>query len=48
MATVGPDVGEGILSGVQWLPKGRWGVVAGKREHFEQVDLDEGCGGTWA
>jgi hypothetical protein len=41
MATVGTDVGEGILSGVEWLPKERWGVVAGKREHFEQADLDE-------
>jgi hypothetical protein len=41
MATAGPDVGLGILSGVQWLPHGRWGVVAGKRERFEKVDLDE-------
>ena len=41
MATAGTDVGQGILSGVQWLPHGRWGVVAGKRERFEKVDLDE-------
>jgi hypothetical protein len=41
MATAGTDVGEGILSGVQWLSHGRWGVIAGNRERFEKVDLDE-------
>jgi hypothetical protein len=41
MATAGTDVGLGILSGVHWLLHGRWGVVAGKRERFEKVDLDE-------
>jgi hypothetical protein len=42
VATAGTDVWPGgVLSGVQWLPHGRWGVVAGKRERFEKVDLDE-------
>jgi hypothetical protein len=38
---MGTDIGIGELHGVQWIPMGRWGVVAGLRMAFEKVDLDE-------
>ena len=35
------DISIGELYGAQWIPMGRWGVVAGPRVAFEKVDLDE-------
>jgi hypothetical protein len=41
MATMGTDIGIGELYGAQWIPMGRWGVVAGPHVAFEKINLDE-------
>jgi hypothetical protein len=38
---MGTDIGIGGLYGAQWIPMGRWGVVAGPRVAFEKGNLDE-------